>query len=57
MPKTLNNEGKKEEDQMPKTLNNEGSCKEIEYCDGMPNRCAMNFAGASHFTVNINYNH
>ena len=49
--------GEKEQDTMPKPLNNEGSCKEIKYCDGMPNRCPMNFAGASHFTVNINYNH
>ena len=48
--------GKKEQDAMPKPLN-EGSCKEIEYCDGMLKRCPMNFAGASHFTVNMNYNH
>ena len=49
----LNTAGEKEQDAMSKPLNNEGSCKELEYCDGMLNRCPMNFAGASHFIVNI----
>ena len=53
----LNTAGETKQDAMPKPLNNEGCCKEIKYCDGMPNRCPMNFAGASHFTININYNH
>ena len=43
--------GKKQQDEMHKVANNEGRCKE-------KNRCpAMNLAGASHFTVNINYKH
>ena len=47
--------GKNEMCQPLAIAKNEGSCKEKENCDHGMNRCPMSFAGASHFTVNINY--
>ena len=48
--------GKNEMCQPLAIAKNEGSCEEKENCDHGMNRCPMSFAGASHFTVNINYN-
>ena len=51
---------KKEAEQITKPLKAEkddGPSVGKENSDGMTNRCPINFAGASHFTVNINYNY